>query len=870
MKAIKSISWQRWLFAGLVLAFLWVLVQRFAEIQQLVGTLATGHWPWILTAIGLELAYYVAFAALFKSAFDLTEISTRMRDLIPISFAFLFANTTMASGGTAGLALFVDDARRRGGSIGRATAGTLLAHTANYGMFAVLLSLGIFFLFLQNDLTSLELMSALILFLLVFFMCGVLVLGLRWPDGLLRLLQTIQDTGNRIGSWLKRPSFFPANWAEKSTKDFLAASQAIAAHPRRVMRLILLALLTHGIHLLVLLALFFAFNQPVTPGVLLAGYTISLLFMIVSPTPNGIGIVETLVPIMYRSLGIPVEIGLVITLAFRGITFWIPMIIGFVLLRQLHMFGGGGTSLAESGQVRLLAILTGLMGAINVLSAVRPTLLIHLLPLTQLSPVAVQQGSRVTAVVSGFMLLVLARGLWRHKRAAWWLTIVVLTMAMINHLLREDYMTAALGVLLILFMITQRTHFRARSDPPSVWQGIQVLLAATAFTLVYGIVGYYLLDAYFGQPFSLQTAWQQTLLLFTTLSEPTLIPQTPFDYFADSIYLVGLGTVLYAFFMLLRPVLTTSPSSRREQLHAQAIVAEYGRSTLSALISLPNYSYYFTPGGSVIAFEHYKRVAVALGDPVGPEADRLAAVIGFREFCRLHDWLPVFYYTPSDMLEIYQASGFDAMEIGQDINVDLCDFSLPENIAPGYVVNIHEPPHAGLLLEQLRLVSDEWLEISGEVEHPFSSGWYGKPFLQKAILGVVSDAKGTAVAILAAVTLPVQDALMVSWLRYRRRSTDTVVQVLLGTLAQWAKQHDFSRLNLGLSPLLTDTPHPNRSWLFKLMRALLRQRHRPTNPLPDLTSMFQPRRLPRYLILPGPASLPTVNVALKKIVGDML
>lgn len=870
MKPQTSIPWQRWLFAGLVLAFLWVLVQRFAEIQQLMGTLATGYWPWVLTAIGLELAYYVAFAALFKNAFELTEISTRLRDLIPISFAFLFANTTMASGGTAGLVLFVDGARRRGGSTARATAGTLLAHTANYGMLAALLSLGIFFLFLQNDLTSLELVSALILFLLVFFMCGVLVIGLRWPGGLLRLLQTVQSAGNRVGGWLKRPSFFPPNWAEKNAKDFLAASQAIADHPQRVIRLILMALLTHGIHLLVLLALFFAFRQPVTPGVLLAGYTMSLLFMIVSPTPNGIGVVETIVPIMYRSLGIPADTGVVITLAFRGITFWIPMIIGFVLLRQLRMFGGEGTSLAESGQVRLLPVLTGLMGTLNVLSAIRPEFLVPLLPLTQLSPVAVQQGSRVTAVVSGFMLLILARGLWRHKRAAWWLTLVVLIPAMTNHLLQEDYVTVALGVLLILFMITQRSHFRARSDPPSVWQGVLVLFAATAFTLVYGIVGFYLLNRYYGQSFSLQTAWQQTLLLFTTLSEPTLSPQTAFEFFADSIYLVGLGTVAYAFFMLLRPVLTAAPASHRERMRALDIVAKHGRSALSALVPLPARSYYFTPGGSVIAYEYYRRVAVALGGPVGPEADRLAAVIGFREFCRLHDWRTVFYRTPPETLALYQTAGFDAMEIGQDAIVNLHDFSLPDEMAPGYDVRIYEPPHAGLLLEQLRLVSDEWLAMAGEIEYPFSSGWFGRAFLQKAILGVVMDVEGTAVAIIAAVAHPAKDAIQVTWLRYRRHSPDAALQVLLGTLAQWAKQHAFSRLNFGLCPLLTESPHPHRSWLFQLMRVLLRQRHRQTNPLSNLVANLHPTWLPRYLILPGPASLPTVNVTLKKIAGNML
>ncbi|MEZ4646112.1 MAG: hypothetical protein R3E31_25895 [Chloroflexota bacterium] len=68
MRNEKTSGWQRWLFAGLVIAFLWVLARRFAEIQQLIGTLIRGDWPWIVTAITLEVAYYVTFAALFKSA----------------------------------------------------------------------------------------------------------------------------------------------------------------------------------------------------------------------------------------------------------------------------------------------------------------------------------------------------------------------------------------------------------------------------------------------------------------------------------------------------------------------------------------------------------------------------------------------------------------------------------------------------------------------------------------------------------------------------------------------------------------------------------------------------------------------------------
>ncbi|MEZ4646110.1 MAG: hypothetical protein R3E31_25885 [Chloroflexota bacterium] len=71
------------------------------------------------------------------------------------------------------------------------------------------------FLFLQKDLTGLEVVSALIMFLLVLALCGVLVLGLRWPQALRRLLHGIQQLVNRVGRWVKRPYLLPETWAEK-------------------------------------------------------------------------------------------------------------------------------------------------------------------------------------------------------------------------------------------------------------------------------------------------------------------------------------------------------------------------------------------------------------------------------------------------------------------------------------------------------------------------------------------------------------------------------------------------------------------------------------------------------------------------------
>ena len=58
--------------------------------------------------------------------------------------------------------------------------------------------------------------------------------------------------------------------------------------------------------------------------------------LILSPVPQGIGVVEGVMALVFASLGVPAGSATVIALAFRGLTFWLPMAAGFLLLRQLR------------------------------------------------------------------------------------------------------------------------------------------------------------------------------------------------------------------------------------------------------------------------------------------------------------------------------------------------------------------------------------------------------------------------------------------------------------------------------------------------------------------------------------------------------
>jgi len=50
-------------------------------------------------------------------------------------------------------------------------------------------------------------------------------------------------------------------------------------------------------------------------------------------------VVEGVMTLVYASLGIHRTIAVLVVLAFRGLNFWLPMLVGFFLLRKVKIFG---------------------------------------------------------------------------------------------------------------------------------------------------------------------------------------------------------------------------------------------------------------------------------------------------------------------------------------------------------------------------------------------------------------------------------------------------------------------------------------------------------------------------------------------------
>jgi phosphatidylglycerol lysyltransferase len=652
----------------------------------------------------------------------------------------------------------------------------------------------------------------------------------------------------------------------------------ITAHPGRLSRTLAVALSAHLVDLASLYVLFLAFHEPVGIGVLVAGYAMGMLFWIVSITPQGIGIVEGMMALVYTSLGVPAAQATVVALAFRGLTFWLPLLIGFILLRQVKTFAGAARARTGAFGVRAVAVVTVIAGIVNVLSAVTPALSDRLAVLRGILPLVLRRGARLTTVLSGFGLLLLAGHLWRRKRAAWLMTLVLLGVSIVSHLLKGlDYEEAALEGALAVWLLLLHRRFRARSDLPSVRQGVGVLVAALLFTAGYGVLGFYLLDRHFRVNFDLGAALRQTVVMFTQFYDPGLEPITGFGrYFAASIYVVGAATIGYALLMLFRPVLMRVPAAEAERARAASIVEAHGRSALARFTLFDDKSYYWSAGGSLVAYVVKGRVALALGDPIGPAEDAAAAIAGFKEICARNDWLAGFYQTLPDYLDRYHAAGFEALCIGQEAIVDLSAFTLAGGAnkslratvnhltKQGHRAEVHEPPLPDDLLPRLRDVSDEWLEEMHGAEKHFSLGWFDEAYLRSGLVMVIYEPGGRISAFANILPEYQLNEATIDLMRHRRDVENGTMDFLFVSLFEWTRKRGYATFSLGLSSLTGVGEHADDPLVERALHYIYEHVNQFYNfkGLHQFKEKFHPHWSPRYLAYPGMASLPAVAIAL--------
>jgi len=317
---------------GLLLGVVFI-ASHFAEVEKIAVILQRGDWRFIFLAVLLILIWMINLAGSYKTIFTVLGLNESFTRLLILTTAANFINVIAPSGGLGGMAIFIAEARQKGNTGARALVAGALFVIFDYFGFFLFLGSGLIVLFRRNILGGTEIAASVILFLLWLGMSVLVYLGFKSEQALSDALAWVARTGNRLLKPLPREKKFSEQAARSIAHDAVEGLNEIRNRPLELIYPFLLAISNKTILLLIFFALFKAYQVPASIGTLIAGTSLAYLFEIVSPTPYGIGIVEGILTLAFRSMYIPVSEALVITLAFRGVTFWLPLFLGTIAFR---------------------------------------------------------------------------------------------------------------------------------------------------------------------------------------------------------------------------------------------------------------------------------------------------------------------------------------------------------------------------------------------------------------------------------------------------------------------------------------------------------------------------------------------------------
>ncbi len=316
-----------------------VVAISFSELETIMLTLQNSHLRYFFLAIIIQMIWFVTTARMYQSIFHLLGVHESTLTLSHIATAANFVNVVAPTAGMGGVALFASEARRRGHPAGKVTVAAALFLLLDQAAFLCVLALGLIILVRRNDLDAGEISASFFLLCIAITYALVLYIGYRSEEKLGNLLAKIAQGINRIVKFFRKEEYLSEIRAHEFAHEVSEGFSGLTEKPSSLIRPILWGILNKALLMLILVCAFLSFEVPFSAGTIIAGFSIAYLFLIVSPTPSGIGIVEGLMPVALTSLSVDWSQAVVITLTYRTVTFWIPFGIGAWAFRSLHTGG---------------------------------------------------------------------------------------------------------------------------------------------------------------------------------------------------------------------------------------------------------------------------------------------------------------------------------------------------------------------------------------------------------------------------------------------------------------------------------------------------------------------------------------------------
>lgn len=310
-------NWLPWLIGVALLVTVIAIALRFAEWREFVRIAEQAHPWWLVLAIALQGATYLAHGQIWRNVIAAAGVSIPIPVIYRLSLAKLFVDQALPSGGLSGTVLMERALEERAIPRRVVMAAVVVTTATYYAAYMLCLAIALIALVIMGQAHKLAIVAVIIFI----------------PFGAALIVAVLALSGRqrrRITPKLARFRIL------RHAFDFLRSADAqLARNPRLLILGLALQLTVVLLDSATVWLLIQSLGVTASLPAVFASFMISSLFRsIIAFVPGGLGTFEASSVLTLKMSGVPLPIALSATLLFRGLSLWVPMIPGLWFSRH--------------------------------------------------------------------------------------------------------------------------------------------------------------------------------------------------------------------------------------------------------------------------------------------------------------------------------------------------------------------------------------------------------------------------------------------------------------------------------------------------------------------------------------------------------
>ena len=528
--------------------------------------------------------------------------------------------------------------------------------------------------------------------------------------------------------------------------------------------------------------------------------------------------------------------------------------------------------------------LTFLVGLFDILANVSRKFRTPVHKLDHVIPVFLNGTALATAIFTGLLLMILARGLSRRKRRAWVLALIILCVNLATELFRTNHHPLQIGLSLgsIALLLAFHKSFYAKSDPstkmqPLIGFGIALVVLFLASLLLLKFRSNYEI---IGSP-SYKNIFLFIVEGFIGITGPIkFTSERSSDLIAFTLGTFGVFTLIVPLWLYFRRVKPIPKMSDEDMDQVRKLIKhDLEQDSLGYFATRRDKSVVWASNRKAgIAYRVQGGVMLASGDPFGEYSLWPEAIAEFIKIADEHAWTPAVMGCSDRGGEVWvEHAGMIAIDIGDEAIIDVKDFTLEgrpmANVRQmvnrikrkGYSCTTHKWSELDNdTRSQLRKLAHEWRYGVAERGFSMSMDRFGEDFDPDTYITIAwlnNEIKGLLYYVPWTTNGLSLDRMQ------RERGTDPGVnELMIVETVEYARANNLAHVSLNFAAfrsLFERADKISAGPITRGMRNLIRftSNFFQVESLYRFNAKFQPGWETRYVLYPRAADLPKVGWA---------